>query len=61
MHCRHIKRLNPPNAYCDAKCKASVICSIKTSRKGDHSLCDNLPNGLSLAEIDSMTQKRQVC
>ncbi len=58
---RYIRRLNPPNAYCDAKCKAGIICGIKTSRSGDHSLCNNLPDGLSLAEIDEMARERQAC
>lgn len=32
-----------PQAHCDYKCKAFVLCSLRTAIQGDSNLCTNTP------------------
>ena len=57
----HMSRMHPSTPYCDVNCKAYLICAMKTSRSGDHSLCDNLPEGLTLQDIHLKLQEIQAC
>ena len=56
-----MSRSHPPKPVCNSKCKASKICAIKTSISHDHSLCDNLPDGLTVEEVHSIIEKQQTC
>ena len=54
-------KLHPPTPHCDSGCKATIICAMKTSRSGDHSLCDNLPEEITIEEIHAKMKLLQAC
>ena len=58
----HMSRMHPSTPYfLYVNCKFYLICAMKTSRSGDHSLCDNLPEGLTLQDIHLKLQEIQAC
>lgn len=57
----YMTKLHPPTPHCDSACKATIICAMKTSRSGDHSLCDNPPEGITIEEIHAKMKLLQAC
>lgn len=60
---RYKYKLHPPTPTCSASCKASTLCSMLTSRTGDHSECSKfLKGGITMGNLQlEMARMRGKC
>uniref|UniRef100_A0A8B9Q630 Sphingomyelin phosphodiesterase n=1 Tax=Apteryx owenii TaxID=8824 RepID=A0A8B9Q630_APTOW len=52
---------HPPREPCHEACKAALLCSLRTGRSIDPSLCHALRPTLPFAQIQELWRQRQLC
>ncbi|XP_068787072.1 sphingomyelin phosphodiesterase [Struthio camelus] len=52
---------HPPREPCQEACKAALLCSLRTGRSVDPSLCHMLRPTLPFAQIQELWRQRQLC